>query len=584
MKKSRFGRLKSTTLRYLLMIGGIFLYGSFLGPWPAYAQDPRPLRVNVPYFEDYGLEDYHLYQGAILWFGQVDPTSNYTDVRLGYSHNDLRLYMHIIDRRLWYDQAAVISDLTAWDAASLYLHLEGNSGNSPSPSSYRFVGQLVRDASRAAYRGDGAGWTKTSLPFTTSTVWRGSSPNTNQDNKGWWIRFIIPFSSLGLSGPPPAGTTWGLAFSVHDRDDATGTPIPDRTWPKTIDTRRPASWGQLVFGQPAYSTPPAIPAEVVTVRHGLNGASVVDAHVGGNFTCGAGIDHWSEWGEANYSGNDQNLSQINVQNQWDVADWPCFSKYYVTFPLDALPPGRQVISATLSMSLFGNAGYNPGDARPSLIQALTVSEAWNEASITWNNAPLASENVASTWVYPVATAGERPYHWNVSRAVAAAYAGGEPLRLTLYTADGEYHSGKYFWTSNVGDWNATGRPTLKILLGDTAFDLNVTPSSQTIQPGESATYTVRVQHHPSFAHAVNVSVGASRSSRLAINLLPPTTFSPPHGGQTLLVLTDLHDPSFTSGLLYTVPVTAAGGGMTRTASVRLLLNGPQIYLPAVIKQ
>lgn len=452
-------------------MGGWLIYGGFFQPWllPAYAQDPKPPpRVNVPYFEDYGLEDYHLYQGAILWFGRVDNTSNYVDVRLGYSDNDLRLYLHIFDRRLWHNEALVIDDLTAWDVATLYLHLDGNTGNNLSSRSYRFVGQLARDDARAAYRGSGSGWMATSTPFTTLTGWRGSSLNSNLDDKGWWIRYSIPFTALGLSGPPSPGTGWGLAFSVHDRDDAVGTPIPNQTWPEIMDPDRPATWGQVVFGQSAYDLPPIVAGDSVTVRHGLNGDAVVDAHVGGNFTCGAGIDHWTEWGETNYSGADQNLTQINIQNQWDVADWPCFSKYYVTFPLDALPPGRAIISARLTLTLFGYAGYNPGEARPSLIQASTVAEPWDEATITWNNAPLAAENVASTWVYPIATAGERPYQWDVSRTVAGAYAAGEPLRLVLYSADGEYHSGKYFWSSDVGDWNAKGRPTLEIVLGDSA--------------------------------------------------------------------------------------------------------------------
>jgi len=29
-------------------------------------------------------------------------------------------------------------------------------------------------------------------------------------------------------------------------------------------------------------------------------------------------------------------NHVNVQNQSDISDWPCFSKYYVTFPLDAV--------------------------------------------------------------------------------------------------------------------------------------------------------------------------------------------------------------------------------------------------------
>ena len=37
---------------------------------------------------------------------------------------------------------------------------------------------------------------------------------------------------------------------------------------------------------------------------------------------------------------------------------------------------------------------------PSYIQVLTVAEDWNEATLTWNNAPMAERNVAGTWVDP----------------------------------------------------------------------------------------------------------------------------------------------------------------------------------------
>ena len=57
-------------------------------------------------------------------------------------------------------------------------------------------------------------------------------------------------------------------------------------------------------------------------------------------------------------------------------------------------------------------------------------------------------------------------HWDLSGAVAEAYAAGKPLRLVLYEADMAYHSGKYFATSDTGEWNAQGRPKLKVTWGD----------------------------------------------------------------------------------------------------------------------
>ena len=42
---------------------------------------------------------------------------------------------------------------------------------------------------------------------------------------------------------------------------------------------------------------------------------------------------------------------------------------------------------------------------------------------------------------------------------------GAPVRLALYEADWAYHSGKYFYASDTGDWNAEGRPTLTVTWG-----------------------------------------------------------------------------------------------------------------------
>lgn len=422
-------------------------------------------RVNAPYFDG----DVRPAETAIFWFGQVNTTENYADVRVGYNNDELYLRLAAFDRRLWYDTTPSPDDLTAWDAATLYLNLDGNAGNAPAANAYRFVSQLnwweADDNWQAAHQGDGAGWVAATVPFTTTTGYRGNAPNDDTDDRGWTVTFRIPFASLGLSGPPPQGTAWGLAVMLHDRDDAVGTSIPDKSWPEAMEPEQPATWGRLSFGMPGYKPPPATPVETVTIRHKLNGATVADVAVGGHTVCGSGLDFWTEWGETNYAGQDQ----FNIQNQSDVADWPCFSKYYVTFPLDIIPPGKAVISATLTLHQFGNAGQgaNPGP-QPSFIQVLTVDQDWNEDTLTWNNAPLARENVAAAWMDPVVSFPGWPgvpWESDVSRAVVEAYAAGRPLRLVLYSADAAMHSGKYFVSSDTGDWNAEGRPTLRVLWG-----------------------------------------------------------------------------------------------------------------------
>ena len=133
-----------------------------------------------------------------------------------------------------------------------------------------------------------------------------------------------------------------------------------------------------------------------------------------------------------------------------------------------MPPGKTIVSATLTLHQYGNAG-DAGQAEPSWIQVLTTNADWQENSITWNNAPLAWENIGGTWVNPVLAMPQWPgiaWSWDVSYAVASAYANGQSVRLILYEADSAYHSGKYFVSSDTGDWNIEGRPRLDIYWSD----------------------------------------------------------------------------------------------------------------------
>ena len=453
--KVRLHWIKTTFFIFLLLLTSWY-------PKNSTAADNIPdRRVNIPYLGK--TPPAESFTPAIFWFGKVEPTSNNADVRLYYFDEYMSVVFHVIDRLLWFDPAQSESDLTQWDAVSLYLNMDGINSGSLNTNAYLLQSQLDF---QAAYRGDGTTWVSTPLSFKADASWRGTYPNNDTNDKGWQVKFDIPFTSLGLSGPPPQGTIWGLAAMVHDRDDEVGSPIPDQIWPGVMEPGVPSTWGQIRFGVPVYTPPATLAESVVTIRNGLNGAFVEDAHVGGHTTCGADVDHWSEWGEENYAG----YTQINTQNQWDISDWPCFSKYYITIPLDSLPPGKVIIDASLTMVLFGNAGGGDwGEPPDSYIQVFTVAEDWAETTLNWNNAPMALENISGTWVYPRDyDLPDQPYHWDVSKAVHEAYVSGEPLRLAQYSADGERHTGKYFWSSDVGDWNANARPTLRVTIGDSS--------------------------------------------------------------------------------------------------------------------
>jgi hypothetical protein len=454
-----------------------------MAPVSSAAAGPR--RINAPHFS--GTVPYP--EAAIAWYGRVDALQNYTDVRVAYTDTEVWITLSIFDQWLWEDDAAsrTPASLELWDAATVLLDTSTTATTVPMSTSHRFVGELnwwrPRTDYQAAYVGTGAGWTLApSTSFTTEAGWRGDAPNTtgaSGADRGWTITFHIPFSALGVAGPPADGTVWRLGLIGHDKDSAASPAVSDTFWPETLFRDQPVTWGQLAFGLRSYpaATPPPS-AQTYTIRHKLNGSVTSDAMVGGGSTCGTS-DFFNTSGSLNYAGS----TTLVVQNQSDTADWPCFSKAYLEFPLASLPPGKVVVSATLTVYQFG--GSEPSQAQHSLIQVLTVDTGWNENTITWNTAPMATENVSQSWVDVIPTALPWPgaaRTWNVSWAAAQAYGASQTtLRLALYEADAAYHSGKYFTSADTGDWNAVGRPTLQIVLADSGSTIPSAPTNLRIQ-------------------------------------------------------------------------------------------------------
>lgn len=451
-------------MRWFCVSVSIFLF-SVICHLSAVSVSAQPL-VNLPNF---GAQS-RMNEAAVFWFGQVNNTANYADIRFGYTDTTLKVYTHIMDRYLWYDTTPDVSTLTDYDAVSVYLSTSPSPPATISPTEYRFVGQLnwweAESNYQAVYHGTNLGnWDIISAPLVIESNWRGNAPNDTIDDRGWTQFFTLPYSILGMDQTPPLGTTWHLGLIVHDRDEVNSGPEAVQVWPTNFDPRNPTTWATLHFGPPAYSLPSTQNPRTYTIRQDST-HTVIDAHVGGHTDCGgdSAPDFFPTWGNRNYA----SYEQISEQNQWDVADWPCFSKMLFRFPLTDLPLNKIITQATLTLHQFGNS--DPSQAQPSYIQVLTTSTPWDEATVNWNNTPPAQENIASAWVDPVSGAIVWPgwrRDWDLTYGLAKAYAQHQTeFSLVLYSADGAYHSGKYFTSSDVDEWDLAGRPTLTIVLAD----------------------------------------------------------------------------------------------------------------------
>ena len=390
-------------------------------------------------------------------------------VRIGYTASELVVYVAIFDRRLWYDETPTIATLTDWDAVTLLL---ARPATSATPEQrWRITAQMnfsaTPDAAKRVEEWSNGAWAPSSLAVAATSGWRGERLNDDADDRGWVETLRIPLDALGLPAPRE-GAFLRMGLLVHDVDERNGPLVETQMWPAGVSATNVATWGMLQIGAPQWYPPAIQPSGETTIRRAkVQDATVPDAGVGGTTgnLCGDNTpSFWEVWPNTNWGDE----ADANVQNQIDIADWPCYSRYYVTFALESVPAGKTIVGATLTLHQYGNSGtYDL--AQPSYLQVLRAGGAWNEGTITWNNAPQALENVSAMWVTPVQSAPPWPgiaWSWEVGKAVADAYAEGQPLRLVLYSADSKYHSGKLFVTSDTGDWNVAGRPTLRVVWGE----------------------------------------------------------------------------------------------------------------------
>jgi len=568
----------------------------------AVGQEGAIRRVHAPYFD----RDIRWAEAGLFWFGRVDPPGspgqNYADVRVAYNAEELVIYVNVEDYYIWYDtEATPTSDLTQYDAVAIYLDTAYDRTVFPQPDDYFFLSDLClygcgdRSNYRQEARGMGTGWDSAWQGTWTDGTWASwfvnPGPNDNQWDYGWWTYIHIPWSTLGLSNPPPQGTLWGLGVRLYDRDaqPPAGSVAPEY-WPETFNEGSPSTWGELAFGLTVYTPLSALVQGTTIIRHGLTG-TVEDAWVGGGGNCTGG--HEGDPERDNYGGD----TSLYVENQSLIADFTCFSKSYLRFSLDAIPPNKTIISATLTLHHWGNANWR--EAQPSLIWLLTVDEGWEEYTLTWNNAPLARENLTATWVQ-VITPENNPgwpgvaYCWDATQAVVEAYAAGKPLSIALYTADTNFHSSKYLTSSDTGDWNAAGRPTLTVVWGETLATLR--KEAQPVAPagGQVVTYTLALlgngqaitltDNLPSQVGApgpIQVSGGAQPTYDAGAHRL--TWHGSPGVGQPVTITFPITvEVSGPQAVFNTAILTDAEGTVSTSMAV-FIVDARQLHLPLVLR-
>lgn len=451
-------------------------------------------------------------RAALLWFGKVNAHDNYTDVRIAYANSFVMIHCAVFDRQIYDD--AQDDNLEAWDSIRLLVDLDGSKDKSAlDDRSLRIDAQAHRQGSirTAVYHGQAGAWSKVDVPIGDTAaetpdriiVARAYRGEGQDQSRGWHISFYVPWTSLGLSGPPSdASAVWNVALRGFDRDSADGSVHGEaQSWPPSgVDDAKPSTWGKWEFlpghflgwaesgstaghGKPAYAvqaTPKPYQAgteKTLVIRQGVENDVVQNACVGASAELCSGNDDSNFGGSPTSWGNHTQWNYFHVQNQEDYADWPCFAKIYLKFPLARLPKDKVVVKARLLLhhkepTSGGSEGAN------SLIQAWLVGNelrsgpSWTQDNLSWNDAPIALENLAGCW-------GDRTgnmetgwnalplWEWDVTRAFAQASSQSE-VSFALYSADSEYHTGKQFVTgADFPDWGDPGqRPSLEITYAD----------------------------------------------------------------------------------------------------------------------
>jgi len=535
-------------------------------------------------------------EASMLWFGhQTTDQDNYVDVRVAYDDDELLIRFTVIDLFLWYPEAAQLpADLTQWDAVDVLLDTSADSTAIPQADDYRFrvAMRLSYVSNQEAYwddaRGDGSGWDSS---WTPGSMWHNETwpawyfdPGVNQNNgydAGWTAIIRIPFASLGYSGAPASGTTWGLGLICYDRDNVSGSSpvLAPKPWPASAVVDRPSTWGRMVFNPPSYTSPTAVVQGTATI------IASSDAYVQGGRDGGGSSNHSDEnFGDAH---------ELFIQAESTTAHFNHFQRTYLKFDLSGIPADKTIVSATLTLYQFGNDDCHT--ASPSLIHLFQLHDDWNEDSITWNNSPQAWQNLTSTWVEVICPEDWPgwpgvPYNWDATQVVAEAYAEGGPVNIALYTSDTERDSGKYFVSRH--STITAGRPRVTVTWGQQVATLSKGVDRPVADAGDGLVYTLTVVGNgqlltvtdpiPAYTTYVSDSASGGAIYNSGQNRIE-WSGTPAAGEEVTFTFQARISDSLDDPTAIVNEATLQNGEEYTTDRAITIVNGYSVYLPLVLK-
>lgn len=134
---------------------------------------------------------------------------------------------------------------------------------------------------------------------------------------------------------------------------------------------------------------------------------------------------------------------------------------------------------------------------------------------------------------------------------------------------------RILWGTGRGSYKRTG-----VSAAEEGFSLSVRSSTQAIDPGGTATFTLKVKKTNVFTNSVTLNITNPDPGGLGLNPVS-WTLTPPD--QIILTITDLTPGSALPGQWYNIPIGATGGGTAHSMSVNLLVGGARAYLPVILK-